>query len=229
MLVATAPAEFKPKPDTKTGKMPDPPAALFYWAGTPGGDYQGAEPQMLAAPAGGVTLKDGQLNAWAASVFKVAAAPKPASKPAQPAGTDKNDIAKVKDEAKAAEADISNFGMTPGTPNFHIFHDPMAPSDVPLSFQVSLPLKIILLGMEVDTVYQARGVFVPGAHGPAFKPYYSYIGSARIPIAPGCAQKFFDDLVSKYAQADGAKQYADAWAKYTGATLQDGAIVLAVK
>jgi hypothetical protein len=230
VLVATAPVEFKPKPDAKTGKTPDAPAGLFYWAGQPGGDYRTKASTVLGVPSMGVTISDTELNGWSAENFRVAATPaKPAPKPAAPQGTNTNDIAKVKAEAKVAEAEISNFGLTPGTPNFHIFHDPQAPADVPFSLQIALPLKIDILGMEVNTIYQARGVFVSSPQGPQFKPYYSYIGSARIPVATGSAQSLFNSIASKFAASDAAKQYTDVWAKYTGATLQDGALVLAGK
>ncbi|HTB63706.1 MAG TPA: hypothetical protein VK737_08960 [Opitutales bacterium] len=230
VLVATSPIEYNPKPDAKTGKTPDPPAGLFYWAGQPGGDYRAKASEMLGVPSAGVTITDSELNGWAAENFKAAPAPaKPAPKPAAPQGTNTNDIAKVKEEAKVAEAEISNFGMTPGTPNFHIFHDPSAPADIPFSLQVALPLKIDILGMEVNTIYQARGVFVTSANGPQFKPYSSYIGSARVPVAPGFAQSLFNDIASKFAASDAAKDYAAAWTKYPGAKVQDGALVLGGK
>ncbi len=138
-----------------------------------------------------------------------------------------SEMDKVKADAKAAEADLQATGLTPGTPNFHIFKDPRAPADVPMSIQIALPISINLLGIRMDTVYQARGVFVAGPQGPEFKPYYSFIGNARVP-GP-FAQSLFNSFASKYAASDAAKKAADVWPKIASATVQDGALVLVGK
>ncbi len=230
VLILTAPPEYKPKPDAKTGKVPPPPASLYYWAGVPGGDYHSKVAQLVVDKPGTVSMTDGELNAWAGDIFKSAIQPKPAAKPAAKPDASKStasDAAKAKEEVKAAEADLQNFGIAAGTPNFRIFKDPQAPTAAPVSLQIALPMTITLLGIGVDTVYQTRGVFVPGAQGPEFKPYLSYFGSARIP-GP-LAGKMLSTIVAKFAAADAAKKYADAWAKLATATVQDGALVLAGK
>jgi hypothetical protein len=229
VLAAAAPMEYQPKADTKTGKIAPPPAGLFYWAGAPGGDYDAKETQYLAGQPGSLTVADSELNSWSMSVFKFdAPKPKaPAAPAAPPAST--SEAAKVKEQAQEAEADLKNFGMEPGSPNFHIFHDPLAPADVPFSFQVAVPLTVTLLGVDIPMVYQARGVFEPGPQGPQFKPYYSCFGSARIPTGPGLAKLLFDTIASKFAASDPAKKYADAWVKLSSATVQDGGLVLTNK
>ena len=232
VLATTAPVEYKPKADAKTGKIPPVPAGLFYWAGLSGGDFMARESQYLAVQPGTFTVLDTELNSWSGSIFKFAT-PKPKT-PATPvapaAGTatvSKTD--QVKAGAKEAEADLKSFGLVPSSPNFHVFHDPQAPADVPFSFQVAVPLTLTLLGVDIPTVYQARGVFVPGPQGPEFQPYLSYLGSARVPAEGGLAKKMFDSIASKFAATDPAKKYADAWAKLTSATVQDGGLALAVK
>ena len=248
VLSASAPPDFPPKLDpkaaktAKSDKAPAPPATgLFYWAGAKGGNYHDKEAQLLVDKPGSVTITDGELNAWAADSFKalapmpvaVAPAPKPAASSASASGTAAapkstvSEVDKVKAEAKVAEADLQSTGLTPGTPNFHIFKDPQAPADVPVSFQIAVPLSINLLGVRMDTVYQARGVFVPGPQGPEFKPYYSYLGNARIP-GP-LAQTIFNSFASKFAASDAAKKAAGLWPKIATATVQDGALVLAGK
>jgi len=234
VLATTAAFEYKAKPDPKTGKIPPMPAGLFYWAGASGGDFAGKEAQFLAAAPGSVTLADNELNSWSASVFKFVqpkpktpAAPPPANG-AKPPGTT-SEGAKMKDEAKAAEADLKDFGLTPNSPNFHIFHDPAAPANVPVCFQIAVPMTITLLGVDIPTVYQARGTFVPGPSGPQFQPYASFFGSARIPAEAGLAKMMFDSIASKFAASDPAKKYADAWAKYASAMVQDGGLALAAK
>jgi len=241
ILATSAPTEFKPKANAKTGNIPSAPAVLFYWAGAPGGDYKTKEAQFLASTPGGVTVADGELNAWASAMFKSdVGKPKPeAKKPvaaaAVPAGTVKpvSEAAKAKAEvkagAKAVENDLKTWGLDAGTPNFHAFKDPQAPADVATSFQVALPMTITLFGLDFDTVYQARGVFVAGSAGPQFQPYYSYLGSARIPVLPGLAQKIFNTFAAKYASGDDLKKYADAWAKLPNVSVQDGALVLGGK
>jgi hypothetical protein len=236
ILATSAPVEYKPKAAAKS----TPPAGLFYWAGTPDGDYRTKEAAFLAGQPG-VTFSDGELNAWAAAMFKSdVGQPKPeAKKPAAATdatgapkppitGTDKAK-AEVKAAAMAAENNLENWGLQAGTPNFHAFKDPQAPTDVPVSFQIALPMTITLFGLDFNTVYQARGVFVDGSAGPQFKPYYSFIGSARLPVLPGLAQKIFNIFAAKYAGGDDLKKHADAWAKLSHASLQDGVLVLGGK
>lgn len=165
--------------------------------------------------------------------FRIAV-PKPkAAAPASPAaGTAAATTSaadKVKDDAKLAAADLQSFGLVPGNPNFHIFKDAQAPADASATFQIAVPMTVTLLGVDISTVYQARGVFVAGPSGPQFQPYYSYLGSARIPSTGGLAKKFFDDIAGKFAASDAAKKYADAWAKLASATVQDGGLVLTGK
>ncbi len=228
ILSLSAPPEYKPKPDAKTGKIPPPPATLFYWAGAPGGDYRSKEAQLLVDKPGSVTISDLELNAWAAATFKGAPSrPTPVAKAAPPKGTSTSDVDKAKAEAKAVEADLQSFGVNAGTPNFHIFKDPAAPADAPLSFQIALPMTVDIAGDSIETVYQARGTFVAGPAGPEFKPYVSYLGNARIP-GP-LAGTMFHSLFAKFAASDEAKKYADAWAKLASANVQEGALVLAGK
>lgn len=228
ILSLSAAPEYKPKPDAKTGKIPPLPATLFYWAGMPGGDYRSKESQLLADKPGSVTVSDLELNAWAAATFKSAPPPpKPVAKAAPPKGTGTSDVAKAKEEAKAVETDLQSFGITSGTPNFHIFKDPQAPADAPFSFQIALPMTVNVAGDPIETVYQARGTFVAGSAGPEFKPYVSYLGSARIP-AP-LAGTMFHSFLAKFAASDEAKKYADAWAKLASVNVQEGALVLAGK
>jgi hypothetical protein len=234
VLSLTAPVEYKPKADAKTGKTPPPPAGLYYWAGPPSGDYHAKEAQLLSASPSTVSITDGELNAWSAVTFKstqppkVAATPKPAAKPADPKATGEDKSAKAKEEMKALESDLQSFGVAAGSPNFHVFKDAKAPADAPVSLQIALPMTVTIFGVAIDTVYQARGVFVAGAQGPEFKPYMSYFGSARIP-GP-FAGKMFNSFIAKFAAADAAKKYADAWAKLASASItEEGALVLASK
>jgi hypothetical protein len=210
------------------------PAGLFYWAGTPGGDFMSKDSQFLAAQPGSVTVADTELNAWSASVFKFAEPPKPKAPatPAAPAGSAASTVSKadqVKADAAVAAADLQSFGLTPASPNFHVFHDPAAPADVPFSFQIAVPMTLTLLGVAIPTVYQARGVFVAGPQGPRFQPYASYFGSAHIPATAGLGKMMFDSISAKFAASDPAKKYADAWAKLASAAVQDGGVVLTVK
>jgi hypothetical protein len=235
ILATSAPAEYKPKANAKTSTVAPPPAGLFYWAGVPTGDYQSKETQFLASQPG-LTLSDGELNAWATANFKsTVGIPKPKDKAAQNASDKKpqTEVEKAKavvaKEVKVAEQDLKTWGLAAGTPNFHAFKDPAAPADAPVAFQVALPMAITLFGVEFDTVYQARGVFVSGPAGPQFKPYYSYLGSARIPVLPGLAQKIFNTLSASFARNDALRKYADAWAKYPSVTVQDGALILGGK
>jgi hypothetical protein len=231
VLAGTSPLAYTAKADAK-GQIAPPPAGLFYWAGLPGGDYMAREEQLLSAQPGSFTVADAELNAWSASVFKFAAPPPKPKAPAAPATTAASTASKadqVKADAQEAEADLKSFGMTPASPNFHVFHDPTGPASVPFSFQVAVPMTITLLGVDIPTVYQARGVFVAGAQGPQFQPYSSYLGSARIPAAPGFAKMMFDSIAAKFAASDPAKKYADAWAKLASATVQDGGLVLVGK
>ncbi len=249
VLASTAPQEYPAKPDpkapksaaAKTDKPSGPPAGLFYWAGEKGGSFKDKEAQLFVDKPGSVTVTDGELNAWAADSFKAlpplpvaaAPAPKPAASSASASGTvaapksTVSEAAKVKAEAQAAEASLQDTGLTPGTPNFHIFKDPQAPADVLLSMQIAVPLSINLLGVRMDTVYQARGVFVSGPQGPEFKPYYSFIGNARVP-GP-LAQSLFNSFAAKFAGSDAAKKAAEVWPKIASATVKDGALVLAGK
>lgn len=233
VLSLTAPPEYKPKPDPKTHQTPPPPAGLFYWAGVPAGDYHAKETQLLSAAPGTLTISDGELNAWAAATFKSAqpAKPvaKPAAKPADPKATaDESKTAKAKEEVKALESDLQSFGVAAGSPNFHVFKDVKAPADAPVSLQIAVPMTVTILGIAIDTVYQARGTFVAGAQGPEFKPYMSYFGSARIPGL--FTDKMFHSFLDKFAGADAAKKYVDAWAKLASAAItEEGALVLAAK
>ncbi len=233
VLSLTAPQEYTGKPDAKTKKVPPVPSGLFYWAGVPGGDYHAKEAQLLTDKPGSVTISDGELDAWAAATFKSTQppkpAPKPAAKPADPKATDNpTAAAKAKEEVKALESDLQSFGIMAGTPNFHIFKDPKAPADAPVCLQIALPMTVTLFGVGVDTVYQARGIFVAGAQGPEFKPYLSYMGSARIPGA--FAGNMFHSFLDKFAAADAAKKYAEAWGKLASASItEEGALVLAGK
>ncbi len=240
ILTTSAPVEYQPKPNAKTGKVAPPPAGLFYWAGASGSDYRSKEAEFLASSPSGVTLSDAELNAWAEAMFKSdVGKAKPAAKKGAPtakAVDDKKPVsetdkakAKVEEGVKTAEADLKTWGLDAGTPNFHAFKDPAAPADAPVSFQVALPMTITLFGVNFDTVYQARGVFVAGSAGPQFKPYYSFLGTARIPVLPGLAQKVFNTFAAKYAGSDEMKKYAEAWAKLTTASVQDGALVLGGK
>jgi len=230
-LATSAPVEYQPKADAKTAASP--PMGLFYWPGAPGGDFKSKEAQFLAGQPG-LTISDGELNAWAAANFKSevgqskqaekkAAAAADAKKPVTLADKAKAEVAK---DVKVAEQDIKTWGIAAGTPNFHAFKDPAAPADAPVSFQVALPMTITLFGINFDTVYQARGVFVQGSAGPQFKPYYSYLGNARIPVLPGLAQKIFNSFATAFASSDDVKKYADAWAKLPGASVEDGKLVL---
>jgi hypothetical protein len=236
-LATFAPTEYQPKADVMSGKIAPPPAGLFYWAGAPGGDYQIKEDQFLASQPGGVTVTDGELNTWAATMFKsdVGQASPDAKKPATHLLTSLSGIDASKAKAavaagvKTAEADFKTWGVKAGTPNFHAFKDPQAPADVPISFQIALPMTITLFGTDFDTVYQARGTFVDSPTGPHFKPYYSFLGHARIPVLPGLAQKIFNTFAAKYAGGDDLKKHADAWAKLSHASMQDGALVLGGK
>jgi len=236
ILATSAPVEYKPKADAKTGQVPPPPAGLYFWAGAPGGDYKSKEAQFLAGQPG-LTISDGELNAWAAANFKSdvgqtkqaekkAAAAADAKKPVSVADKAKAEVAK---DVKVAEQDLKTWGIAAGTPNFHAFKDPAAPADAPVSFQVALPMTITLFGVNFDTVYQARGVFVQGSTGPQFKPYYSFLGNARIPVMPGLAQKIFNTFVAAFASSDDVKKYADAWAKFPSASVEDGKLVLGGK
>jgi hypothetical protein len=244
ILATTAPVAYPPKADdqtakagAQTAKIPPPPAGLFYWPGDSGGDFQSKEDQFLAGSPGGVTVSDGELNAWAGAMFKSSvgqsdSAAKDAAKTddeKQPVSVADKAKAKVTQGVKTAEADLKTWGIDAGTPNFHAFKDPAAPADAPVCFQVALPMTITLFGVNFNTVYQARGVFVAGSTGPQFKPYYSFLGNARIPVLPGLAQKVFNIFASKYAGGDDVKDYADAWAKLPGATVRDGALVLGGK
>ncbi len=238
VLALTAPKEYKATPDAKTGKTPPPPTGLFYWAGQPGGDFEAKDAQFLSPQPGTLTVADSELNAWSVATFKLAApkpkAPVAAATPAPAAAsgtaaTGPSTADKVKDDAKLAAADLQSFGLVPGNPNFHIFKDPQAPADAPVTFQISVPMTVTLLGTDIVTVYQARGVFVAGPSGPQFQPSYSYIGSARIPATGGLGTMLFDDIAGKFAASDAAKKYADAWAKLASATVQDGGLVLAGK
>jgi len=235
ILTISGPPEYKPKPD-KAGKVPPPPAGLFYWAGAPSGDFKAKEAQFLAGSPGSLTLSEGELNAWASSIFKsnipppkpkvdAKAAPKPAASTA--ASTDKkvSEVAKAKEDVKAAEAQLEDFGAATGSPNFHIFKDPLGPPGADASFQVALPMTYTLFGERFDTVYQARGVFVPGPNGPTLQVNDSYFGQARIPAA----QIFFNAMVSLHIKDEGAKPYIDAWAKVASVSFQDGNLVLTSK
>jgi hypothetical protein len=235
ILATIAPAEYKAKPDAKTGIVPPPPAGLFYWPGTPNGNYQTKEAQFLAGPTGGVTVSDGELNSWADVLFKSDVG-KPAAKPAPLVPiTNLSDIDVAKAKAAAAAAvevaatDIQTYGIEAGTPNFHAFKDPQAPAEVPVSFQIAVPIDITLSGIKFGTIYQARGVFVAGPSGPQFKPYYSFIGHTRIPVLPGLAQEIFNKIAAKYASSDAVKKQAGAWARLSGVSVQDGALVLGGK
>jgi hypothetical protein len=234
VLATTAPFEYKAKADAKTGKVPPLPAGLYYWAGSPGGDFMSKESQFLAAAPGSFTVADSELNAWSGSVFKFVqpkpktpAATPPANGAKPPVAT--SETSKMKDEAKEAEADLKSFGLTPNSPNFHVFHDPAAPADVLFSFQIAVPMTITLLGVDIPTVYQARGTFVPGPQGPQFQPYASFFGNARIPAEAGLAKMMFNSIASKFAASDPAKKYSDVWVKFSSATVQDGGLALTVK
>jgi hypothetical protein len=225
-LSLTPATEYKPKPDAKTGQIPPPPAGIWYWAGTASGGFQEKEAQFLAAPAGELTLADGELNAWAQTTFK-SAPPKPKAAPAPATTAPQSDVAKAKDDVKAAAEDLKNFGLAAGTPNFHVFQDPQQPASAPLTFQIALPFNVTILGVDFLTVYQARGTYQPGPQGPEFEPYYSVLGTARIP-GP-LAKMLFAHVMNSFAQSPDAKPYTDAWAKFTSATAKDGALVLAAK
>jgi hypothetical protein len=62
-----------------------------------------------------------------------------------------------------------------------------------------------------------------------FKPYYSYLGNARIPVLPDLAQKVFNTMASAFGKSDTLKSYAEAWAKLPGVTVQDGTLILGGK
>jgi hypothetical protein len=48
-------------------------------------------------------------------------------------------------------------------------------------------------------------------------------------VLPGLAQKMFNIFAAKYAGSDDLKKHADAWAKLSGASVQEGALVLGGK
>jgi hypothetical protein len=227
-LSLTPATEYKAKPDAKTGQIPPPTSGIWYWAGTASGGFQEKEAQFLAAPSGELTLADGELNAWAEATFKSGLPkPKPAAAPASAGTAPVSEASKAKEEVKAAAEDLQNFGLAAGTPNFHVFQDPQAPASAPLTFQVALPFNVTILGMNFPTVYQARGTYQPGAQGPEFEPYYSVLGTARIP-GP-LAKMLFAHVMNSFAESPDAKKYTDAWAKFTSATAKDGALVLVAK
>jgi len=226
VLSGTMPQIYTAKPDAKTGKVPpQPTSGLWYWAGNPSGGWEGKQGGFLAGQP--ITLTDGDMNGWAQSNFKSSISAVKPPKEAAPKPT--TDVAKAKADVKDAEADVSNFKVEAGSPNFHTLHDPQAPGGAAVSFQVALPFSITVLGTDIVVLYQTRGQFVPGAQGPRFEPYYSSFGSARFPPVPGLAGMVFNTLVNKFAASDAAKKYAEAWAKYGVATIQDGSLSLAAK
>jgi hypothetical protein len=208
VLAGTAPQPYTPTPK-KPGDPPPPlPSGIWYWKGEEnGGDWRSKEPAFLAGE-GPLALEDADLNGWAQSAFK-AIPPAPAAG-AAPGG--------------AAAAAAPNFSAAAGVPNFRSWHAKDASEGY---FQVAMPFAVMVLGFDVEVLYQARGTFTNGPAGPVFQPTYSSFGSARLPTTGGLAKVVFDDLAKKFIPDATAKKYGDAWGKFNSATPQDGQLVLA--
>jgi hypothetical protein len=225
VLSVTPPQDYKATPDQKTGKVPPIPTGIWAWNGTLTGDWRDKEDAFLAGQ-GEVTLTDAVLSGWATDMFQPA-------KPGADSGNTSNQPAstadKAKQDIKAAAADMKNFALTAGTPSFRVFRDPQAPDATTPSFQVTLPFKLTLLGIDMTVLYQARGTFVAGANGPQFQPYYTSFGCARVPSVAGLPKMVFNDLLHAFTASPDAQKYTDAWAKFGSATLKDDALVLETK
>jgi len=211
VLAGTAPVAYSPVPKKTDGPPPPLPAGIWYWPGGSGeGDWESKEAAFLAAQPGKLELGDGDFNAWALSTFK--AAPKaPAAAPAGPDGK------------PAPASSPPSFQALPGVPNFRSYGSGNAADGY---FQVAMPFNVTVLGFNLSVLYQVRGTFAAGAQGPKFEPFYTSLGSARLPAMGGLAGMLFNKLAAEFLPADAVKKYAGPWAQYQSATPGNAVLVL---
>jgi hypothetical protein len=190
------------KPVVSVKEMPkeeevDRSAVYFIEGGRDGGKSRDANAKRKAFVGGTpVILNEHELNSY------VAAAPAPA-KPAAPGA-----------KPAAAAPAAAGAGYTTGVVNFRIHES---------QFQIGVPVKIDLFGLELSVMVQTRGTFAQKDGGFVFEPATMLVGSCPVDRLPAARAFVMEKFVATQKVPE---DISKAWAKLTDVSVVGSALKL---